>query len=70
MTDPDKHKIEQGIGELYLAMYRDALEERDYFKNLADSLAYATLVNLGIKEPTKQEIKDYMDKVGGKKDLW
>ena len=70
MNDPDRHKVENSIGDAYLAMYREALEERDYYKNVSWILSWQVLELLGIKEPSDEKIQDYLDKIGGRKDLW
>lgn len=70
MNDPDKHKIENSIGDAYLALYREALEERDYYKNVSWILSWQVLELLGIKNPSDEKIQDYLDKIGGRKDLW
>lgn len=48
----------------------DAELDRDYFKGAARAMAHVMLVDSGIKKPTEEQVLQFIEKVGGRRDFW
>jgi hypothetical protein len=48
----------------------DAELDRDYFKSAARAMAYVMLVDSGIEKPTEEHVLEFIEKVGGRRDIW
>lgn len=48
----------------------DAELDRDYFKGAARAMAYVMLVDSGIEKPTEENVLEFIEKVGGRRDIW
>lgn len=48
----------------------DAELDRDYFKGAARAMSYVMLVDSGIEKPTEQQVLEFIEKVGGRRDIW
>lgn len=48
----------------------DAELDRDYFKGAARAMAYVMLVDSGIEKPTEEHVLEFIEKVGGRRDIW
>ena len=48
----------------------DAELDRDYFKGAAKAMSYVMLVDSGIEKPTEQQVLEFIEKVGGRRDIW
>lgn len=48
----------------------DAELDRDYFKGAARAMSYVMLVDSGIEKPTEEQVLEFIEKVGGRRDIW
>lgn len=48
----------------------DAELDRDYYKGAARAMSYVMLVDSGIEKPTEQQVLEFIEKVGGRRDIW
>jgi hypothetical protein len=47
----------------------DAEIDRDYYKGAASAMAYVILVDSGLEKPTKEQVLEFIEKVGGRRDI-
>lgn len=47
----------------------DAEIDRDYYKGAASAMAYVILVDSGMEKPTKEQVLEFIEKVGGRRDI-
>jgi hypothetical protein len=63
MTEPD-----HAYAQLSMRLY-DAELDRDYFMGAARAMSYIILVDSGIEKPTERQVLEFIEKVGGRRDI-
>jgi hypothetical protein len=47
----------------------DAEIDRDYYRGAARAMAYVILVDSGMEKPTEEQVLEFIEKVGGRRDI-